>query len=151
MSVLFKTQTLASSGARLVRRAFSGASPSILRRWDEPAVELALWHRSWGPALVEQLDSLAFSELPRARFTTQPDSAEISVQAALVDTVCGDEVLLGALTADIESLIARFARATNSSEIEVRLEAICDDACRLFHTDRMRARLVTTYLGPGTE
>lgn len=149
MSALFKRQIANTDELRLTRRVLSRPSASVLRRWNEPGVEFALWERTWSQDLVAKLDTL--SVLPRARFAARPENAEIAVELALSQSGCCDDALSRALALDIEGLITRFANATKAGEIEVRLEAICDDACRLFHVDRARARLVTTYLGPGTE
>lgn len=74
----------------------------------------------------------------------------MAIEAALSETNLCDDELTGALANDIEALVSRFERSTEAQSIEVRLEAVNDDACRFFHADLMRARLVTTYIGPGT-
>ena len=33
----------------------------------------------------------------------------------------------------------------------MRTETVTNDACRKFHADNVHARLITTYIGPGTE
>ncbi|MEZ5898552.1 MAG: DUF1826 domain-containing protein [Hyphomicrobiaceae bacterium] len=153
MTSLFKRQMAGSDALalRIARKELRSASPSVLRHWSNNGVALALWERTWDPVLTTKLDQLGFHELPRTRFQAKAVTAEVDVTAALADTQCHDETVMAALATDIESLICRFAEATGINEVEVRLEAIRDDACRLFHADRMRARLVTTYRGPGTE
>ena len=153
MTSLFKRQMAGydAQALRIARKELRSASPSILRHWSNDGVALALWERTWEPILTAKLDQLGFHELPRARFQAKAVTAEVDVTAALADTECHDETVMAALATDIESLICRFAVVTGIDEVEVRLEAIRDDACRLFHADRMRARLVTTYRGPGTE
>jgi hypothetical protein len=153
MADLFKRQIVGTAlrPFRLARNELRGASASVLRRWNEAGVALTLWDRAWDPALNCRIDALGFRDLPRARFMSRPETAEVDVAAAFADVHCPDEVVMAALTVDIESLICRYADATGATEVDVRLEAIQDDACRLFHADRVRARLVTTYRGPGTE
>lgn len=155
MSELFKRQLGASSNRRLLRRTATDTLPCVLRRWDHPMVELALWERSWPEDIVETLDRLCFADLPRAAFRTCKETAEADVASGLaapVRSLEGDRGrLFSALAVDIENLIVRFSCATDAPVVEVRLQPIRDDACTLFHVDRFRARLTTTYLGRGTE
>ena len=151
MSALFKSHTLQNVRPARQRQCLKHASPGVLRRWNEPGVELAIWERGWSGALCERLDRLALIDMPRARFIARAGEVEASVAAGLSATSCSDETVLSAVAMDIEALVARYAEASGSSLVEVRLEAIGGDACRLFHVDRTRSRLVTTYAGPGTE
>lgn len=52
---------------------------------------------------------------------------------------------------DIQKLAGQFAQILSVSDILLRVERVCDDACRKFHRDTVRARLICTYSGPGTE
>lgn len=56
-----------------------------------------------------------------------------------------------ALIADIHDLARRFALLMDVDRLNIRLEPVTDDACRRFHADYVRVRLITTYHGPGTE
>ncbi len=55
------------------------------------------------------------------------------------------------MTADVAVLLGRFAQLTNASRLRVVFGAVRGYRCRKFHVDYVRFRLVTTYLGPGTE
>ena len=55
------------------------------------------------------------------------------------------------LAGDIEVLALRFADILSVSSVNIRIEQVRDDACRKFHRDALRARLICTYSGPGTE
>lgn len=52
---------------------------------------------------------------------------------------------------DVAALAARFAAITGEDLVDIRLEHVTDDACARFHIDNVPIRLITTYLGPGTE
>jgi len=52
---------------------------------------------------------------------------------------------------DMVHLGEAFFHTTLSKHVRFQLEFITGDMCRLFHTDRMRQRILCTYLGPGTE
>jgi len=55
------------------------------------------------------------------------------------------------LTVDVAVLIARLAHLADARRLRVSLGAVRTDRCRKFHVDYVRYRLVTTYVGPGTE
>jgi hypothetical protein len=58
----------------------------------------------------------------------------------------------GALMRDLARALAFYREhALDLAEVRVRLEIERRDRCRLFHTDRIGLRLLSTYLGPGTE
>jgi len=55
------------------------------------------------------------------------------------------------LTMDIAILIARLAHLADARRLRVSFGVVRTDQCPKFHVDYVRYRLVTTYLGPGTE
>jgi hypothetical protein len=55
------------------------------------------------------------------------------------------------LTMDLAILIARLAHLADARRLRVWFGAVRTDQCRKFHVDYVRYRLVTTYVGPGTE
>lgn len=55
------------------------------------------------------------------------------------------------LTMDVATLIARLALLADARSLRVWFGAVRTDQCRKFHVDFVRYRLVTTYVGPGTE
>lgn len=150
MSELFKKQAFKAPAAARVRKVIRSPSPDVLRRWRQPDCLLSLWERDWTADLARRLDALAYDELPQARFTTTAADAEVKIEAALCDSALRDDVVIGALAADIEALISRFAVASGAARVDVRLEAVRNDACRYFHVDNIAARLTTTYIGRGT-
>ena len=52
---------------------------------------------------------------------------------------------------DIIRLATLFTATTKSGVINLQLQIVSTDMCRLFHVDYYRQRLLCTYLGPGTE
>ena len=53
--------------------------------------------------------------------------------------------------ADMAALARRFFHASGESEAEARLRRVTDGACSKFHLDFVRLRLLTTYVGRGTQ
>jgi len=145
---LFHSNVRRPLGASRSSTVVVSRSPDILWKWRDADVELALWQRTWDPGLVKALDALPMVALPRFRVVSTPEGIHQSIRQ-LVSGV-DESPLLSALVSDVEALTARFASVTGIEEITVRLDVIDNDACSLFHRDRAYARLLTTYLGPGT-
>lgn len=57
----------------------------------------------------------------------------------------------GPILADIAALARVFTEVAGAPGVRLRLEHVADDACRLFHVDAVRLRLLCTYAGAGTE
>lgn len=55
------------------------------------------------------------------------------------------------LRQDIERLASRFAGIMQVATVRIRLEGIVTNACRKIHSDNTDVRLITTYIGPGTD
>jgi len=55
------------------------------------------------------------------------------------------------LTRDVAALAARLSRLSGAPRVRVSVGAVRTDQCRKFHVDFVRYRLLTTYVGPGTE
>jgi hypothetical protein len=121
----------------------TGTDPSVLARWGQAQVRLAIWQRQMPPALVHWLDRCPASALPHARFATTPATIWRDLNASLE----GHELLL----VDVADLASRFAVITGATALQIRLEAVRGESCHLFHVDAVRARLLTTYRGAGTE
>lgn len=52
---------------------------------------------------------------------------------------------------DINDLALAFADLTESKFLRLRLAAVANNACRKFHVDAIKTRLVCTYRGAGTQ
>ncbi len=55
------------------------------------------------------------------------------------------------LIEDILVLCNSFRELTTSPSIEIRLEVVTGNSCWKFHSDYVEMRLITTYLGRGTQ
>ncbi len=122
--------------------------PEALGCIHQDGVALVIWRRSVPDELVRLLDSLSFAELPHLRVE------EIAVDAVTdaLDRALGPRApALAPLILDVGALARRYAQIARLARIRLRLEAIRDDACRRFHADQVRLRLLCTYRGPGTE
>lgn len=55
------------------------------------------------------------------------------------------------LAADVATLASALATIAGVSRVSIRLDVVETDACRRFHADYVTARLICTYVGPGTQ
>lgn len=114
----------------------------------EPPVDLAVWQRPTPPGLAALLDARGPAALPHVRLeVVKVGEVATGLAAALADGVGP----LVPLVEDVAGLARLYGRLLGRERIRVRLETITSDACSRFHTDRVRVRLLTTYVGPGTE
>lgn len=107
--------------------------------------------RTLDPAVTIELDALPVHRLPRFRLEGDRKSLRRSVELRLAQCEFGPNWLAEWLVNDVNFLELMFAQLTGAQRLCLRLDVIEDDACRNFHVDNVRYRLVTTYRGPGTQ
>jgi hypothetical protein len=55
------------------------------------------------------------------------------------------------LEGDIAALATMFAQVMEVDMVQIRLDAVTGNACRKFHLDNVKARMLCTYRGRGTQ
>lgn len=134
--------TLLSSSARIA------ADPAVLGEIAAPDCSLAVWQR---PAFADFTPITAGSPTD-LRFTSTPDALTAALARALAEGGFGGGAALhAALAKDAALLARRFCAALDLACFELRLEVVRSDSCRKFHADYVTARLITTYVGEGTD
>lgn len=131
----------------LTRRAQSSDTPEVLHTIVEADCNLAIWER---PAFAE-FAPLVAGDPEDIRFETAPAELPAMLLAALKANGFAAPHLHAALVRDAALLARHFCDALELARIELRLEVVRTDACRKFHADYVRARLITTYHGEGTD
>ncbi|WP_174291577.1 DUF1826 domain-containing protein [Sphingomonas bacterium] len=126
-----------------------GPRPDVLDQVRSEEINLAVWERSLHPALDRAIAGLDISALQDIRIVATPDEVPAAIEAAARGVIQGDG--LTALTHDIGDLARRFADIMAIGTVEIRLERIVGNACYKYHSDYVSIRLITTYLGLGTE
>ena len=127
-----------------LRRADAEVEAS--ERLAQGEVNLVSWHRELPVGLDAQLVEWA------KRFPAQFDEIVGMPNYDLSAATRGlAEPARTWLTMDVAVLIARLAHLADARRLRVSLGAVRRDQCRKFHVDYVRYRLVTTYVGPGTE
>lgn len=115
---------------------------------DCPAV---LWQRTLLPKFQSWIDQLAPENLPHGRLILRPDGISGAVEQLcdMAGTPLGPERDL--FINDTSMLGEVFAKLMSAEYVQLRLERVIDNSCFKFHKDAIRARLVCTYRGTGTQ
>lgn len=129
-------------------RALVCATPAHLRSIHTPAVNLVRWPRQPTAGLIDLLDELGPDELPWLRLEQVPIATMRQQLEGYFERDAGE---FTPLIDDVVQLSELFSGLAGASRINLRLEAIDGDACRRFHADVVRFRLLCTYLGPATQ
>ena len=137
----------AASAPSVAPHVASGPAPAVLASLHDPAVNLAVWARTLDDRLLAELASLDLCCAQDLRLTATPDELATALPPAMA--AAGWQA--PALTEDMVMLARRFAGVMACTSVDLRLDLVRGDACRKFHADFVPARLVTTYLGPGTD
>ena len=129
--------------------AVQGRSATILSRILDPSVSLAIWRRTLTTPLREASDHCRGCDVQLRSVVNHIDQLDVDEfgDALGVDRAA----TLRPVTDDLFLLSTLFSGVIGSSSVQIRLETIADDGCRLFHFDNVALRLVVTYRGPGTQ
>lgn len=108
---------------------------------------LAIWERE----PIENIDRLLTSVASDVRITVRLDDLSEELPLALENAGFPDLLIRDEMVADIRQLADRYCRILNLEELQVRLEIVTTDSCRKWHSDYVTARLISTYVGSGTQ
>ncbi|MEE4316534.1 MAG: DUF1826 domain-containing protein [Erythrobacter sp.] len=123
-------------------------SPDVLGRIGEDECNLAIWQR---PAFAD-LAPLVAGTPDDLRFDCGLAGLPGLLRSGLVDHgFGGGNSLHKELVTDATLLATLFCKALGLERFELRLEVVRTDSCRKFHADYVSARLITTYVGEGTD
>ena len=127
------------------------SGPSGLSAIHQPGTAATVWERTPLSGFQSWIDALPPEQLPRARVILRPEAVcdallEIARLHGIPD--CPERNLL---IEDISALALIFADVMACELLQLRLDVIQSNACRKFHIDAVRARLICTYRGTGTQ
>lgn len=118
-----------------------GREASVLENIRSRSIGLVVWRRILAPRLAEAAAACARQPVHMVFEADVEDAA-----------IAGDpSAALGAVLDDAAALARSFARLVDAQRVQLRIETVADDGCRLFHHDAVGLRLVTTWHGPGTQ
>jgi len=119
----------------------------ILGAISDDDCNLAIWQRN----LLIDWSALIEGSPRDIRFDASRADLAARFAAALASHGFGGRHLHRALCDDVALLAERFCAVMEIEELELRLEVVTTDSCRKFHADYVAARMITTYVGPGTQ
>ena len=124
-----------------------GADANTLTRIYEESINIAVFQRTPSDAVISYAKQL-IHERPAFRFRTiiEHQSAKESIASLLPDIQGKDDFV-----EDLYLLTDMYACLFDLKEVGIRLEAADKASCPRFHTDKLGCRLISTYLGEGTE
>ena len=116
-----------------------------------PSTAMVCWDRTIPSEVQDWIDRLDPALLPRARMIVPTAWVRKAVTEALDEASMPEGPGRAFLIDDIAQLAARFTDLMETSYIRVRLNAVDNNSCRKFHVDSVKARMVCTYRGLGTQ
>lgn len=120
----------------------------LVRLFDDD-VSVVVLRRPRPLGLGAWLDALAASERSLQARVAEPSTLEATLDS-MVDAFPADEAR-DALRADLAQLAEIYRELLGVERLGLRLNVFAEDMCPRFHVDRILARLIRTYAGPGTE
>ncbi|WP_169308773.1 DUF1826 domain-containing protein [Paracoccus gahaiensis] len=127
------------------------ADPRVLGTLVMPGVAAALWQRPIDPLWQAWLDGLPVSQLPRLRQTLRPQDVAAAMTAACAASDLPDSPQRQRLIDDVAELALLAARHLDALLITLRIEVTAGQSCPKWHLDAVRARLLCTLRGAGTQ
>ncbi|MCH8553433.1 MAG: DUF1826 domain-containing protein [Natronospirillum sp.] len=137
--------TLAERTVNTEAQLRQGHTPAVMADIVEDAVNLCVWQRVLSTPLQEAITAI---------LQQQPD---LKIQQSGTTDALRDilSVQLGAaaqpLTDDISELLDMLNFLFDHPDWGIRLTALDRAMCPKYHVDRVNARLITTYQGPGMQ
>jgi hypothetical protein len=127
----------------------SDEDAAVLERIHDGHVHLALWQRL-RPRALDWLESLDFDQIDDVQATLAMESLAWCLPRALLEAGYPDGPHT-ALGQEISALARSYARIMEVDSIRMRLEIVETDACRKFHMDNVKARLLMPLTDPRTQ
>lgn len=123
------------------------ADPSILQSVKDEACSLAIWEREAENWMERLLDG----EPRDVRLNTLLDELRSGLAEALLSSGFANSHLHSRLIDKIAELADLYCSILGLDELEVRVEVVTTNSCRKWHADYVKARLIATYVGDGTQ
>ena len=138
---------------KVVRDAAVGVGvakdPASLHVFSQPGCAALLWDREMPADIQAWLDQRDPDGLPNGRTVVATEAVADAVRQLLGTVPMSSE--RSWLEDDIIALAAAFEAILPAPYMRVRLDVVTGNACRKFHIDAIRARLICTYRGTGTQ
>ena len=148
MSAVEQDRYLTESDSGLqIENYLTGESPEVMTKIFQEHINVAVFERSLSPEIESYCQALieSGSQL-NIRHAIVPEKCRDSLQSSLPD-------LTGkaAFVEDVALLVDMYSYLFELSEVGLRLQVLDRAMCPRFHIDKLGCRLVSTYLGKGTQ
>lgn len=114
-------------------------------------VDGVIWGRRAPSSVMSSLSALPAGDLAAGRFIVPVSEVGNTIVEHLQEWGSAVGPAQQWLAEDVEALAGKVAQILPTSLLRLRVELVRNDACRKFHRDTVKARLICTYSGPGTE
>lgn len=115
------------------------------------AVPAVVWNRTIPESAGVWLEGVDPETLPWARVKLMPQDVATVVHQACDESGLSDGPERDWFIKDVADIAECFAGVMSARRLQLRFDIITGNACRKFHTDAVKARLICTYRGPGTQ
>ncbi len=125
--------------------------PEGLSTFLKPGCAAALWRRQPAVGFQNWISGLSPDNLPEGRIVLRCDAVR-SVITELCDisqTPAGPH--REQLIDDVAALADIFSDVMQTTYLRLRLDVVTSNACRKFHIDAIKGRMICTYRGTGTQ
>ena len=123
------------------------SSPSVLKEVLDPHCSLAIWSRPNFPDLSAMLED----DVCNVRIASTAARFTADLRSALSASGYAKSDEREMLVEDASHLAELYSDILGLDQVEVRLEVVTTNSCRKWHADFVRARLISTYVGSGTQ
>jgi Protein of unknown function (DUF1826) len=120
--------------------------PPPVSELERPDCSLAWWHRAVPPNVSRALAVWSKREAPRFECTAHEPATDL--RGAFTGL---PKVSRAWLERDTHALLQLMFDVSDGRAVTLEFGIVRSDQCRKFHVDYLRYRLITTYVGPGTE
>ena len=131
----------------LASTTYSSTALVDLGKIREHTCSLAIWQRPRNPDYAGLIEG----DPSDIRFNTPVKAVAGSLTAEMAKAGFGSPELHSDFVADVAVLAERYGSILGLDTIQLRLEIVTTDSCRKWHADYVTARLITTYVGSGTQ
>ena len=131
----------------LLSRAVISERPEVLNEIANEDCNLAIWERD----VPVEAKGLFDHETENLRISVPSRDPGPALRSALKECKFKDGKNRRSLVNDILTLCGIFRDLTASPSIEIRLEIVSGNSCWKFHSDYVEMRLISAYLGRGTQ
>jgi len=139
----------------LVKDAIPGLGitddPAGLDMFLQPECAAAIWRRQMPPEMETWLSRLDPGVLPKGRVILPPDAVADTLGHLFDMSGLPEGPVRDWLLRDMAALADMFADLMSARYLRLRLDVVTNNACRKFHVDAIKARLLCTYRGTGTQ